>query len=351
MAEPISELRYRPEPKAGVRKAAELRDAVVVNYRARLPAPLFVFALPRSFTSLVGAMLGQHPQMFGLPETHLLCERTVGAWLKRSARSPWPMSHGLVRAVAQLHFGAQDERAAQWAVDWVRARAGLNTEQLFKLLVDRVHPLRVVDKSPSTIDSVETMERARDWFPNAHFLHLVRHPRGYGESIMKLVQRKSRRSEIPPAHWLVQIATDPSSNRQRAGADGMVVLDPQHGWYERNVMIRDFMATVPSEQRMVLRGEDVLLTPDAVLPTIADWLGIRTDERAIDEMKHPERSPFAFLGPARARYGNDGIFLEDPALRPSRGQVGGLTGSVSWRANGKGFLPQVKGLAEEFGYK
>jgi hypothetical protein len=295
-------------------------------------------------------MLGQHPQMFGLPETHLFGQRTVAGWLKHAAQAPWPMSHGLVRTVAQMYFGAQDERTVRWAWEWLRARAALDTEQMFKLLADRVHPLRVVDKSPSIIDSVDGMRRAYDWFPDAHFLHLLRHPRGYGESIMKLAERKSQQKAIPNEHWLVRIASDRSSNHQMEKIDESVVLDPQHGWHERNVMIRDFMVSVPPDHQMTLRGEDVLLRPDGTLRRIAAWLGLRTDDDAIEQMKHPERSPFAFLGPPRARYGNDGIFLENPVLRPSRGHVGGLDGSLSWKSDGQGFLPHVKKLAEEFGY-
>ena len=33
-----------------------------------MAAPLFLLAPPRSYTSLINAMLGQHPQAFGLPE-------------------------------------------------------------------------------------------------------------------------------------------------------------------------------------------------------------------------------------------------------------------------------------------
>jgi len=327
--------------------SADLRDAIVVNYRAALPPPLFVFALPRSFTSLVGAMLGQHPQMFGLPETHLLCERTVADWMHRATHAPWPMSHGLVRAIAQMHFGAQDDRTVRWASDWVRSRATLDTEQMFKLIADRLFPLRVVDKSPSTIDSVETMQRALAWFPDAFFLHLVRHPRGYAESIIRLAERK--RQPIPQGHWLLQIASARGSDVEGGSAEERVRLDPQHGWLERNAMIRDFMASIPTDRHMTLRGEDLLLSPDTTLRRVADWLGVRTDEEAIDQMKHPERSPFAFLGPPRARYGNDGNFLEDPALRPERARVNGRKDFRS--VEGEVFSPGVKELAEEFGYR
>jgi hypothetical protein len=332
-------------PAAG----ADLRDAVVVNFRATLPPPVFVLALPRSFTSLVGAMLGQHPQMFGLPETHLLCERTVASWLRRAAEAPWPMSHGLFRAIAQLHFGAQDERTVRWARDWVRSRAALDTEQMFKLIADRVFPLRVVDKSPSTIDNVETMQRALAWFPNAFFLHLVRHPRGYAESIIRLAGRK--RQPVAQGHWLVRIASEPGARGEGGSKEQPLRLEPQHGWFERNAMIREFLTSLPTGQHMLLRGEDLLLSPDRTLERVADWLGLRADGGAIGEMKHPERSPFAFLGPPQARYGNDGNFLEDPELRPSRARVDGLEGPVSWRPDGEGFLPHVKELAEEFGYR
>ena len=43
-----------------------------------MPAPLFLLAPPRSYTSLVNAMIGQHPQAFGVPELCLFnTERLV----------------------------------------------------------------------------------------------------------------------------------------------------------------------------------------------------------------------------------------------------------------------------------
>jgi hypothetical protein len=330
---------------------AELRDAVTVNYRSTLSPPLFVLAMPRSFTSLVCAMFGQHPEMFGLPETHLLCEPTVQKWVDRSDQASWPMSHGLVRAVAELYFGRQDERTVRWANAWVRARGELTTEQLFKLIADRVHPLRVVDKSPSTIDNVATMRRAFEWFPDGYFLHLVRHPRGYAESILKLAERKLQRHPIPSSHWLVQFAAVREPATPATERDTSVVLDPQHGWLQRNTMIRDFMASLPTDRRMTLRAEDVVLQPDTTLRGIADWLGLRTDQEAIEQMVHPERSPFAFPGPPRARYGNDGNFLDNPALRPSKGQIEGLEEPLAWKPGEEGFLPRVKELAADFGYR
>ena len=108
---------------------------------------------------------------------------------------------------------------------------------------------------------------------------------------------------------------------------------------------------VPADQQMRVRGEDLLAEPDEVLCRIATWMGVRSDAPAIEEMKHPERSPYAFLGPPGARYGNDAFFLQDPAFRPGRSGLHYLEGPLSWRNDGQGFSPEVMRLAQEFGYE
>jgi hypothetical protein len=100
-----------------------------------------------------------------------------------------------------------------------------------------------------------------------------------------------------------------------------------------------------------MRGEDLLIDRDQGLKQIAEWLGLRTDAKAIDEMMHPERSPFACYGPPGANFGNDRSFLKEPALRPERAERHTLEGPLSWRKDGQGFLPDVKELAVQFGYQ
>jgi hypothetical protein len=81
-------------------------------------------------------------------------------------------------------------------------------------------------------------------------------------------------------------------------------------------------------------------------------MGLRINEEAIDRMKHPERSPYAFLGPRGARYGNDIFFLENPRLRPSRASEAlSLEGPLGWRKDGQEFCPEVKQMARDFGYE
>jgi Sulfotransferase family len=316
----------------------------------RLPPPVLILACPRSFTSVVCAMLGQHPQMYALPETHLFCEETLKAWLDRAARAPWPMADGLLRAVAQLYFGGQDAGTVRKARGWLNERAHLPTDQVFQLLASAVYPAVLIDKSPSTVNNWEIINRTYSKFPRARFIHLLRHPRGYCESVLNLIGEKVTNKPIPPTHWLLKFASaNLPGGYSRDMADN-VVLDPQDRWYARNHLIREFLKSVPASQQMVIRGEDLLASPGENLQAIAGWMGLRTDTSTIEKMTHPERSPYSFLGPPGARFGNDGHFLSDPSLRISQPISQDLEGALSWRKDGQGFYPRVKALAQGFGY-
>ena len=59
-------------------------------------------------------MLGMHPQMYGLPETHIFREETVSLWLQTAGTETFEMADGLLRAVAQSqHWGWRRPRWSQ----------------------------------------------------------------------------------------------------------------------------------------------------------------------------------------------------------------------------------------------
>jgi len=327
-------------------------QAIVLKHWNELPPPLFILAPPRSFTSLACAMIGQHPQMYGLPETHLLRFETMAERADYGAQESYPMSHGLLRAVAQLFFGEQTEAAIRKAVQWLSLRSHLTTDFVFRVLMDRVFPRIPVEKSPDMADHPDILKRVAARFPQARFLHLLRHPRGQSESVMKYLQVRANRGPIPPTHWLMRISSLPAPSAPADSGNGNHVLDPQYGWYAMNRGISQFLKQVPAEQSMQVRGEDLLAEPDKVLTEIAAWMGLRTDSEALDRMKHPERSPYARPGPPGARYGNDNFFLENPAFRPRPAAVApSLDGPLGWRQDGAGFCPEVQQFARELGYE
>jgi hypothetical protein len=325
---------------------AEDLPSVKLDAMARL-APVFVLASPRSFTSIVCAMLGQHPDLYGFPETQLFTTETIAEKIKIDPQAPDRIRNGLLRVVAQLYFGEQTESSVTLARAWLRRRAHLTTGYVFELLARRVYPLTPVEKSPDYVYDINSFRRAFNFFPNARFIHLLRHPRGYCESNLRYYQGLRE----PPPPWMLcgkEISGVSGSDGKDRGDP--TFLDPQRGWFLHNIRIRKFLESVPQAQKVCVRGEDLLCDPDRGLSRIANWLGVPADPEAIEGMKHPERSDYAFIGPRNARYGNSPSFLDNPTLRPEMAKSHSLDGSLPWRPDNCGFLPPVRELAAEYGY-
>jgi hypothetical protein len=302
-----------------------------------MAAPLFLLAPPRSYTSLVNAMLGQHPQCFGLPELCLFnVDTLVDLWRGSAAEisENGPMArHGLLRAVAEIYCGEQSTATVNMALRWASVREHWTTGQVFQEIVDKIHPLVAVEKSPSYTISVKRMRAMLETFPDARFLHLVRHPVAQAKSLLA----------INDGAFTIKV------NAFEIGED-YALMEPQIAWHDINLNILDFLDEVPPAQQMRMRGEDIMAQPQQRLAEIARWAGLRDDDEAVDQMMHPERSPFACFGPINALFGNDPNFLAGPTFRPHTPKIPPLSKPVPWRDDGKGLHREVVQLANEFGY-
>jgi hypothetical protein len=298
----------------------------IVSDDQAVGGPLVILCPLRSFSSVVCAMLGQHPQLYGLPEVNLFIGETVEDVLR--AHQPRPHGlHGLLRALAQLREGVQNEDTIELARDWLQRRRDWSTAMVFAHLAELAHPRRLVDKSPRTVMRSDYMTRVLDIAPETNFLHLTRHPRSTGVSILALLARSQE--------W-----------------DGMIdarFVDPEQIWTNAHGRIMEFTSTLYEGQSMRLKGEALLSDPDLYLPQIAEWLGLRTDAEAIAAMKHPEASPYACYGPENARFGNDPNFLEKPELREGIVHEPSLEGPVDWNP-ALSFQSRTLKLAKMFGY-
>ncbi|HEY3521262.1 MAG TPA: sulfotransferase [Rhodanobacteraceae bacterium] len=303
-----------------------------------MAAPLFLLAPPRSYTSLVNAMIGQHPQAFGLPELCLFnVERLIDLWNGvegENAERGAMARHGLMRAVAEIYCGEQSTATINMARAWASVREHWETGRVFRELVDKLDPLVAVEKSPSYTVAVPRMKALYRTFPEARFIHLVRHPIPQGKSVM---------------------AINNGAFTMRMGAfeihEDFANLEPQIAWHDVNLNILEFLEGVPAGQQICVRGEDIMADPHAKLAEIARWLGLSDDDDAIEEMMHPERSPFACFGPLAAMFGNDPNFLSGPTFRPHTPKIPKLDSPLPWRSDGKGLYPEVISLAREFGYE
>lgn len=318
-----------------------LRPAPVPD-RAPLHAdPVFILAAPRSFSSLVAAMIGQHPELYGMPELNLFqCdlieEFNTGLTPAGTKKSPFwaSMRHGLLRAVAQIHAGEQTPEAIRMAERWLKNRELMTSGEVFTELAEAVAPRRIVEKSPGVLRQRAYLDRMLETFPGAKFIHLVRHPIPQGQSVFKT------KGGIG-----VLMALNSIDLRGEVAA-----LEPQIAWYNAQVQILRFLDTLPDEQFVTLRGEAFLGDLETHLPELCRWLGISDAPEAIDEMRHPERSPYSCMGPANAPLGNDVNFLNSPELREDPIPIPPLDRPLPWRKDGEALHPRVQDLARALGY-
>ncbi len=306
------------------------------------PNPLFILAPPRSFTSVICGIIGSHPQMYALPEVNLFAADDYDG-LTEAVYSLRPgFRHGLLRAIAELGLGDQSVENIDAAGSYLEENHALPGGEIFADLAAWAAPRALVDKSPLYVYTQESLERIDQAFPNARYLHLTRHPRGTCESVFKL------REKVQKTLGRFQGFAGRRNNNDTYNKLAEIE-DPESLWLEPHKRIMKFLANVPVERRLWLRGEEFMGNPDAHLPLICEWLEIDTDQDSLEAMKHPEDSPYACLGPTNARFGNDPSYLEAPELRKYTPKALSFEGPLA-ASDGVTLSEAVIECARGFGY-
>lgn len=280
--------------------------------------------------------------MCGLPETNLFAAENYnelsGLYTIRRR-----FQHGLLRAIAELGLGGQTEENIEKARAWLEENRSVSTADLFNDIIFWASPRHVVEKSPSHVFNLKNLERMQRTFPEARYIHLIRHPRGTCESVIKL------RNQISEGSTKLVQRLPQLKNRLNEQKLSSTNLTPEVMWLKPHQNILGFLSNVAPELYIQIHGEDLMTDPGHHFGNIAAWLQIRTDDEAIAAMKHPEYSPFACLGPRNARFGNDPDFLEKPALRTYQPKQENLDDPLSWDPQVR-FSAEVKDMARQLGY-
>jgi Sulfotransferase family len=278
-------------------------------------------------------MIGEHPDCYGLPELNLFLGDTLGeSWQRYPVLRRLAGKDGLLRTLAQLHEGKQTDDTVTRAEEWFAQHSDWPVAKVFDHIQELVGHKILVEKSPTTAFQREYMERMLNVFPNVNILHLIRHPRGTAESVVSL-----RASHEGLNRLLESVKT----------------VDPEKRWRETHELIIRMTENLPLGQCMRLKGEALLSNLENYLSQICEWLGIRTDNDAINAMMHPEHSPYACPGPPAAPRGNDPNFLSNPVLdraRLAKLKEPTLEGELKWRP-GEMFAPETRKLAKQLGYQ
>ncbi|MGI5233694.1 sulfotransferase family protein [Actinoallomurus sp. CA-142502] len=289
--------------------------------------PVFLLAPARSYSTVAVALLSGHPDVYGFPETLVFNAATVGELLREGtgwARFPLRQS-GLWRAVAALHEGSQDGDAVARAREWLADRADWPTTRLMDHLIDLARPRVSLEKSPDTSSDDAILARCMAAYPRARFLHLVRHPVTTQRSLHE--------------HWR------PAG---RFRSEKALIAEAAAFWYLSHQRIMAALASLPSEQWMRVRAEDLLTEPRVWLPRILAWLRLDGDPHIVDRMLLTENWRFAGTGRSDDLLGGDPKFLRSPALRPIPAP-GPVVFDPSWGLHDE-MCDRMTDLARSLGY-
>lgn len=264
-----------------------------------------VLAPQRSCTSLITAMLGQHPELYATAELECFTAGTLAGCLAFSQRVPAVTTHGLLRSVAQLLCGEQTNATIAIAHQWLTERENWSGAQLVRWIEAQIAPRRLLEKSPIHVLRWESLQRLVAVVDDEPVLHLTRHPVNSMLSLCAAYRRKGR--PITPQEAL-------------------------RVWRCGHSNILRWIAWKPRHRVMQVRCEDLLSNPEQQLQRMAEHLGVISRPEAIAAMLRPEDSPYARPGPSLAPSGNDPHWMASPALRrlPDEGAIPKVTLDQLW---------------------
>lgn len=202
---------------------------------------VFIGGTPRSGTTFLGSLLGGHPACVATPETSF----KVDALIARTSRERETIDSGAIEGLLA------NPRFRTWELDLMSEErmalenASTVLEAMFVLVrayarvASRTEANIWVDHTPSNIRFVD---RLREHFPEAKFIHLVRDGRAVSASVL-------------PLNW---------------GANTIVAA--ARDWMEYLAAGLAAESKLPADQILRVRYEDLVGDPDAELRRLCEYL-------------------------------------------------------------------------------
>lgn len=228
----------------------------------------FVLGSGRSGTTLFRVMLDAHPTVWAPGELHL----AQYADMAQRAQEIVPVLRRMIVPDVAARLGESEEAFGERLAQW--ERDALPIADVFDAL-HRANPdVLIVDKTPPYSESLDTLARIGEQFPNARYVHLVRNPHDVIRSLVTMQLYKRHRDAFPAGISPYQIAE---------------VL-----WVRNNRNIELFLEGVPSDRKCLVHYESLVADPEASLARVCAVLGRAYDPRMADPYR--DRSEFFVRG-------------------------------------------------------
>ena len=264
--------------------------------------PLFILSPPRSFSSLISSMIGQHPELHAFPELQIFNDETLGDMMEKNQRRFNRLSSaGTIRSIAEVHEQGQTDESCARAWLWLQKHADWSPSEFFDYLRQKVNPQIAVEKTPVNTWKASRLETIIRTYPNAKFLHLSRSVNGNAKSLKEFIRDQDKLLGRKDAEQL----TGRALSRDY----------PASVWYICHRNIFSMKPLIKQTNFLQIKGEDLLKYPKTILTQFCEWMNIDASPTSINAMLRPHESPYAFVGPKIAIGGNDGKFMRQPVLR------------------------------------
>lgn len=217
------------------------------------PRAVFILSAPRSGSTLLRAMLGGHPKLFAPPELQLLNYNTMGDRKEQLTGRDAFWLDGVIRAVMELKNCDADE-ARSFVAGF--EEQDVSVKDFYKVMQDELGDSLFVDKTPNYALAKEILQRAEDFFQDALFVHLIRHPYGVIPSFEKAKLHVFYPPFFTEAHHY--------SVRQLA----------ELVWVVSHRNIFEFLSAIPDERQFRIRYEDLVIHPEQRMQELCDFLGV-----------------------------------------------------------------------------
>lgn len=210
----------------------------------------FVVGAPRSGTTLLRVMLAGHPRLFSPPEMVIAPFATMQERKARLDQRFWEKG-GLRRALMELE--GLDVDAAKVAEAALETRT---VPEVYQYLFDRLGDRILVDKCPHLVATPEALTRLAQWYPDARWIWIVRHPGSVTRSVENMPMAEVMLSGYAP--------------------------DARSIWYHANNNLRRFLEGIPAERKAFVRYEDLVTDARPVMERVCATLGVPFDDKVLD---------------------------------------------------------------------
>jgi len=142
----------------------------------------FLLSAPRSGSTLLRRMLGCHPDIYAPMELHLMAYQDFAQ--RSQELSDEDHAHLLEGVIVARQEIRGMSRSVSMAVDQMYVRDRRPVSQFFKEIDPYIQAKVLIDKTPTYAFSLSTLERLKNTFPSAKFIHLTRRPNAVIKSII-----------------------------------------------------------------------------------------------------------------------------------------------------------------------